>query len=209
MQFSAEHGTVAHNYVTFYTMDTTEEVLIYMPPSYHKPGSETRLYPVLYLLHNDCEQAMNCVQEGKVNIIVNGKITIVIVMKSSVSTRGDGECLPCDADHLCEDLTKDSMPQIDSHYRTEADCDNCTIVSLYTYFIKISRLCTTRHDLFAYAGVLSGFLRTSWNSGSTDGDHIDDLCRHRAVFESDDALLAELGEACERRIYAGLHSWQV
>lgn len=47
MRPSVEHGMVAHDYLTFYTMDTTEEVLIYVSPSYHKASSATRRYPVL------------------------------------------------------------------------------------------------------------------------------------------------------------------
>ncbi|CAJ1988408.1 4-beta-xylanase z precursor-like protein [Leishmania donovani] len=236
MRPSVEHGMVAHNYLTSYTMDTTEEVLIYVPPSYHKASSATRRYPVLYLLHDDREYPMNCVQQGKVNVIADnliadGKMTeMIIVMKSSVSARANGECIPCDAAKLCEDLTEDIIPYVDNHYRTEADRDNRAIAGLYMGSIQASRLCITRHDLFAYAGMFSGFLRSNWNGISTDSDHIEALRRdpvafqtamkvlfrcigddntHRAAFEADDALLAELGVACERRIYAGSHSWQV
>lgn len=179
---------------------------------------------------------MNCVQQGKVNVIADnlipdGKMTeMIIVMKSSVSARANGECLPCDAAQLCEDLTEDIIPYVDNHYRTDADRDNRAIAGLYMGSIQASRLCITRHDLFAYPGMFSGFLSSNWNGIGTDSDHIEALrcdpaafqaamkvlfrCigddnTYRAAFEADNALLAELGAACERRIYAGSHSWQV
>ncbi|CBZ26685.1 endo-1,4-beta-xylanase z precursor-like protein [Leishmania mexicana MHOM/GT/2001/U1103] len=233
---SVEHGIVAHNYLKSYTMDTIEEVLIYLPPSYHKASSATRHYPVLYLLHDDREYPVNCVQQGKVNVIADnliadGKMTeMIIVMKSSASPGANGEFPPCDPAQLCEDLTEDIIPYVDNHYRTEADRDNRAIAGLYMGSIQVSRLCMTHHDLFAYAGMFSGFLSSNWNGFGTDSDHIEALrhdpsvfqaamkvlfrcigddTTHRAAFEADDALLAELGVACERRIYVGSHSWEV
>ncbi|KAG5480039.1 hypothetical protein LSCM1_06460 [Leishmania martiniquensis] len=233
---SVEHGTVAHNYVTSFTMDTIEEVLIYVPPSYHKAGSATRRYPVLYLLHDDREQAICCVQQGKVNVIADNLIAsgamreMIIVMKSSVCSSPDGECLPYDTARMCEDLTEDIIPYIDNHYRTEADRDNRAIAGLCMGSVQASRLCMTRHDLFAYAGVFSGLLHTSWSGTGADDDHIDALRSDpeafqasmkvlfrcigdgdtlRPLFKADDALLAELGVACERRVYTGSNSWQV
>ncbi|KAG5480758.1 hypothetical protein CUR178_05893 [Leishmania enriettii] len=232
---SVEHGTVSHGYVTSYTMDTTEEVLIYVPPSYHKAGNATRRYPVLYLLHDDREQVINCIQHGKANVIADNLIAsgamreMIIVMKSSVCSNSNGECPPCDAARMCEDLTEDIIPYIDNHYRTEADRDNRAIAGLCMGSIHASRLCMTRHDLFAYAGVFSGLLHTSWSGIGAD-DHIEALRRDpvafqasmkvlfrcigdddtfRVLFEVDDALLAELGVPCERRVYTGSYSWQV
>ncbi|KAG5506483.1 hypothetical protein JKF63_05986 [Porcisia hertigi] len=232
-----EHGTVAHNYVTSYTMETTEEVLIYAPPSYHKAGSATRRYPVLYLLHDNSENEMNAIRQGKVNVIADnliadGKITeMIIVMKSSVSPRIDGACLlPCDVARLCKDLTDDIIPYIDSHYRTEADCHNRAIAGVSLASMLAIRLCITRYDLFAYGGIFSGLPHTGWSFTGTNSDYMDTLRRdpaafqaamkvlfrgisdddtHTAIFEADDVLLAELGVACERRIYACSHSWQM
>ncbi|KAK7195537.1 putative esterase [Novymonas esmeraldas] len=234
---SVEHGTVAHNYVASYTTETTEEILVYLPPSYHKAGSATRRYPVLYLLHDDRERAMNCTQLGKVNVIADNLIAdgamaeMIIVMMSGIHAGVDGAGLLFDVPQMCEDLTEDIIPYIDNHYRTKADRDNRAIAGLSMGSMQTSRLCMTRHDLFAYAGVFSGFLRARWSGiGTADDDHIDVLRRDpaafqaamrvffrcmgdddtfRAVFEEDDALLADLGVACERRMYAGPHSWQV
>ncbi|GET88173.1 endo-1,4-beta-xylanase z precursor-like protein [Leishmania tarentolae] len=187
------------------------------PPSHHKASSATRRHTVLHLLHDGREYAMNCVQQGKVNVtadnlISDGMTEIIIIMKSSMSTRPNGECSPCDTAQLCKELTVDITPYIDSRYRTEADRGSRAIASLHMGSIQASELCMIRYDLFAYASVFSGFLRcdpAAFQAAMKVLFRCIDDDTHHAALEADDALLAELSVTCKRRIYAGLHSWQV
>ncbi|KPA75262.1 endo-14-beta-xylanase z precursor-like protein [Leptomonas pyrrhocoris] len=235
MRPRTEHGSVAQEYITSYTTDTVEEVLVYLPPSYHKPSSATRRYPVLYLLHDDRNHGMGSLQHGKVNIIADnliadGKMTDMIIVMKNNANGLYADPLTHDITQMCDDLTEDIIPYIDNRYRTLADRDHRAIAGLSMGSMHASRLSITRPDLFAYAGIFSGFMRTLWSDISTNDDHMDVLRRDPAAyqsamkvlfrcigdedefisrFEEDDAILAELGVKCTRRIYKGPHSWHV
>ncbi|KPI88828.1 endo-1 4-beta-xylanase z precursor-like protein [Leptomonas seymouri] len=230
-----EHGSVAQDYVTSYTTNTVEEVLVYLPPSYHMAANATRRYPVLYLLHNDGNNGQGSVQLGKVNVIADnliadGRMTdMIIVITNNASTL----CVNSSSDditQMCDDLTEEIIPYIDNRYRTKADRDHRAIAGLSMGSMQASRLSITRPDLFAYAGIFSGFLRTLWSGIGADDDHMEVLRRdpaayqsamkvffrcigdedmHMPRFEEDDTILAELGVKCTRRIYKGPHSWHV
>ncbi|KAK7195536.1 putative esterase [Novymonas esmeraldas] len=233
MRRGVEYGTVVHNFFDSSETSAVENLLVYLPPSYHKAGSAARRYPVLYLQHGLGENENGWVYHGKVNVIADnliadGAMTEMIIVMGNGTMFENGEVSP---EVYCRQLVSDIIPYIDNHYRTKADRDNRAIAGLSMGSMQTSRLCMTRHDLFAYAGVFSGFLRARWSGiGTADDDHIDVLRRDpaafqaamrvffrcmgdddtfRAVFEEDDALLADLGVACERRMYAGPHSWQV
>jgi enterochelin esterase-like enzyme len=232
MRPHVERGSVVQDYVNSYITDTVEEIFVYLPASYHKTANATRRYPVLYLLHGDGNQGMGAVQHGKVNIIADnliadGKMTEMIIVMGSGTIFENGSVNP---EVYCRELVEDIIPFVDNRYRTKADRDNRAIAGLSMGSMQASRLSITRPDLFAYAGVFSGFLRTLWSAIGTNDDHMEVLRRdpaayqnamkvffrcigdedvHMPRFEEDDAILAELGVECTRRIYKGPHSWHV
>ena len=237
MRPRTEHGSVAHDFVNSYTTDTVEEVLVYLPPSYHKFGSATRRYPVLYLLYNDdADHGMCSVHHGKVNIIADnliedGKMTEMIIVMKNAGSAASPDHFSHDVTQMCDDVTEDIIPFIDNRYRTKADRDNRAIAGLSMGSMQASRLSITRPDLFAYVGIFSGFLRLLLSNADVENDdHMEVLRRdpaayqcamkvffrcmgdedvHMPRFEEDDAILAELGVQCTRRIYKGPHSWHV
>jgi enterochelin esterase-like enzyme len=232
MRPHVERGTVAHDYFDSTQTGLVEKILVYLPPSYPKTASATRRYPVLYLQHGLGENENGWVYAGKVNIIADnliadGKMTEMIIVMGSGTIFENGSVNP---EVYCRELVEDIIPFVDNRYRTKADRDNRAIAGLSMGSMQASRLSITRPDLFAYAGVFSGFLRTLWSAIGTNDDHMEVLRRdpaayqnamkvffrcigdedvHMPRFEEDDAILAELGVECTRRIYKGPHSWHV
>ncbi|KAL7704161.1 putative esterase [Lotmaria passim] len=233
MRPHVERGTVAHDYFDSTRTNAVEKLLVYLPPSYHKFGSATRRYPVLYLQHGLGENENGWVYAGKVNIIADnliadGKMTEMIIVMGSGTIFENGAVNP---KAYCAELVEDIIPFIDNRYRTKADRDNRAIAGLSMGSMQASRLSITRPDLFAYVGIFSGFLRLLLSNADVENDdHMEVLRRdpaayqcamkvffrcmgdedvHMPRFEEDDAILAELGVQCTRRIYKGPHSWHV
>jgi len=125
------------------TLGKFRQMSIYMPPGY----SSATKYPVLYLLHGLGEdyrqwtewcQANNIIDnliaEGKIQPIImvfpncDSKLTLTDTSKANRSGRADG--FAGYGKPFEEDLLKDIIPYIDSHYSTYSDREHRAIAGL-------------------------------------------------------------------------------
>lgn len=231
------HGVVSHRFFPSTVTGRTESCLVYTPPGYEDSAES---YPVLYLQHGHGENEGCWFHQGKVNFIADNLIAageaekcIIVMNNGMVQKRDDQGGIWVDMTALPELLVKDCIPFIEQHYRVRPGRENRAMAGLSMGSMHTSILTLSHPELFAWAGIFSGFVQPlpiiSPENGymtALDNREITDSFRlfFRAMgeadpffsfFTSDRKLLEEKGLAPDRwaaheeAVYPGSHDWNV
>ncbi|HJC22514.1 MAG TPA: barstar family protein [Candidatus Eisenbergiella merdavium] len=225
------HGTIRHEYFASAATGRTETCVCYVPPGYEESGEE---YPVLYLQHGFGENERGWIWQGKANhimdnLLADGKaVPMLIVMANGmVMTECGAGKVGLKHELFLKELTQDLIPFIEKKYRVKKDRQYRAMAGLSMGSMQTSMLIGTYPELFAWAGLFSGFLHNLVGD-HPDNSHLeqigkpgfsrsmrllfrgmgrqDEFWKH---FEEDDAFCEENGLSCVRREYEGGHDWNV
>ncbi|MBR6115060.1 MAG: hypothetical protein IKQ10_07715 [Oscillospiraceae bacterium] len=234
------HGTVAAEYYWSDAFRAEQRCLIYLPPEYYRGGE----YPVLYLQHGAGENETSWIFNGKVNhimdnLIADGKIEPFIVVMNDGMQRAEGETLMNSGSGLARSLIESCIPMIERKYRVVADKRHRGIAGFSMGSCQASVIGLENTDVFAYIGLLSGFMRRVGPGLDTErsfevNDHlriledrerftrevalyyrgIGSMDRHIEPFRIDDEICIEKGFSAYpnivRRVVEGYpHDWAV
>ena len=232
------HGTVCQEFYPSSVTGRHESCLVYTPPGYTRGGGS---YPVLYLQHGHGENEQCWVHQGKINFIMDNLIAagaavpcIIVMNNGMVQSRDPDGSLRVTAMRLPELLVKDCIPYIEENYRVKPGKENRAVAGLSMGSLHASILALTYPELFAWAGIFSGFLQALPLLGGSNA-HLEALqdpakfrgdyrLFFRAIgkddvfienFRSDSRLLEDHGlspENWENHIevfYPGNHEWNV
>lgn len=223
------HGSVCSEFYYSKTTERYESCKVYVPPFYF--CDERTCYPILYLQHGHGENESCWVNQGKVNfifdnLIAEGKaIPAIIVMNNGmIQKEEDGERY-VDSRAIESLLLEDVIPFIEGKFRVKSEREYRAMAGLSMGSMQTSVVTFKNQDIFAYAGLFSGFMRDIMNS---DSSHLDDQyvktynknmkLFFRAMgtedhfwgeFLEDDEICNEKGLICIRKSYQGDHEWQV
>lgn len=231
-----EHGTVCSEMFKSTVTGEFEECLVYTPPGYMR-GNEA--FPILYLQHGHGENEKCWLYQGKINFIMdnlisegNGTPCLIVMCNGMVQSKDRaGECI-VDPYVFEQVLLDDVIPFVENRYRVKQGKVNRALAGLSMGSMQTSIIAFRHPDLFAWAGLFSGFLR---NKLGDDDGHLEILNEperlsrefsliFRAMgiedeylgdFLEDDLMLKEKGFLSEtsgpfvRKTYSGAHEWQV
>jgi enterochelin esterase family protein len=154
------HGAVSKvRYVASTFNNAIREMYVYTPPGYEK-GAEN--YPVLYLIHGGGETAASWSTVGRANdildnLIAEGKaVPMIIVMPSGWTPLG-GQVMTSDAtkDPFNDEMMKDIIPYMESHFRIKADPDDRALSGLSMGGIQTLNVGLHNLGAFRYLVVMS------------------------------------------------------
>jgi enterochelin esterase-like enzyme len=154
------HGAVSKvRYVASALSNAVREIYVYTPPGYEK-GAES--YPVLYLIHGGGETAASWSTVGRANdildnLIADGKaVPMIIVMPSGWTPLG-GQVMTSDAtkDPFNDEMMKDILPYVESHFRVKADPDDRALSGLSMGGIQTLNVGLHNLGAFRYLVVMS------------------------------------------------------
>jgi len=185
---NAQHGIITTVQYDSKTLSTRREMLVYTPPGY----SSDKKYPVIYLLHglnSGAGQWPYWVHADYVidNLLANGKIGPVIMVFPNCNTnitvinpkpdeqeerkdgyKGYGVLFE-------NDLFKDIIPYIESHYSVYTDRDHRALAGLSMGGGQSLNLGLSHIDTFAYIGGFSSAPNTNEFGGLSDTKLLPDL----------------------------------
>lgn len=219
------HGSVTRQYYHSSVTGKHEICLVYLPPSF----DYTRKYPVLYLQHGYGENETGWIYQGHAGRIAD-RLLFEDKMREMIIVMGNGMVIG-NADEFAlfpRVLLKDLIPFIEDKYPVLTDKWSRAMAGLSMGSFQTSLVTLSNPDLFGYAGLFSGFLRSP-KSGSVpedylaildDGERFADSFRvfYRAMgtedlffdhFEADDVLLQSKPVSMIRRTFPGGHDWSV
>lgn len=226
---SVPHGSVVMDYLESAVTGQMERLYVYLPP-YYETGTDA--YPVLYLQHGHGENETCWVHQGKMhfmmdNLIAQGKaVPAIVVMAGGMLARHGKTGLTLDYAQGFETfLTEEVIPYIDKKYRTLSDRTHRAMAGLSMGSIQTSIITCKHPELFAWAGLFSGFFQDPL-TGYSEHLQPERLAAYRDAmqllfrgigdrdgflpcFLSDDAFLQRNNIPSVRRIYPGIHEWKV
>lgn len=223
------HGVVCTDYVYNSVTKQQTRLYIYLPPQYFTEPE--RRFPVLYLQHGFGENETSWIYHGRVNftmdaLIAEGKaVPAIIVMAYGMMIFREN---PYKNDYNIFDrfLMGDVLPHVEQRYRTIPDAAHRAMAGLSMGSIQTSRTVFRNPGMFGYMGLFSGFFG---DPVGADNSHLTPelVAAFKAAppkvffrgigdkdalidrFFRDDALLEELGIATDRKIYSGIHEWNI
>ncbi len=218
------HGAVTRHYFPSAVTGRHEVCLVYTPPSY----DSGKKYPVLYLQHGYGENETGWVFQGHVGriadrLLAEGRMENMLIVMGNGMTRSEGH----DPTLFPRVLLHDLIPFIENRYPVYTDKWHRAMAGLSMGSFQTSLTTLTHPDLFGYAGVFSGFLRSPREGFSNSHlaildtpDRFRDAFRvfFRAMgtddtyfnaFLKDDALIENKNVPMLRRTYPGGHDWGV
>jgi len=154
------HGAVASvHYVATALRSARREMFVYTPPGYEK---STAIYPVLYLIHGGGDTAISWSTVGRANDIVDNLIAekkalpMIVVMPSGWTPSG-GQVMTADAtkDPFNDEMLKDIIPYIESHYRTRGTPETRALSGLSMGGIQTLNVGLHNLGTFRYLAVMS------------------------------------------------------
>tara|TARA_A100001391_G_scaffold7621_8_gene4984 strand:+ start:4952 stop:6145 length:1194 start_codon:yes stop_codon:yes gene_type:complete len=164
------HGVVSRIEYWSSTLNAKREAYVYTPSGY-MTGSDA--YPVLYLVHGAGDSADSWTSVGHANYIADNLIAageaermIIVMPFGHTPVRNDADML--DNTDFGDDLTRDLIPFVDSHFRTIADADHRAMAGLSMGGAHTLRFGVTRPDLFGEVGIFSMGLGMAGPSDITD-----------------------------------------
>jgi enterochelin esterase-like enzyme len=143
---------------------------VYLPSDYGKAGTK---YPVLYLLHGSGDDETGWNMKGSANIIMDnlladGKAKPMIVVMPYGFVNAPGTPKPGRdatpeqrqkaADQFADDLLKDVIPYVESHYAVTADRTHRALAGLSMGGGQTLRIGLPHLEMFAYLGCFSSGL---------------------------------------------------
>ncbi|MGI6172838.1 MAG: alpha/beta hydrolase [Christensenellales bacterium] len=220
------HGSVAREFFPSTVTGETDTVLVYTP--YEYALHPEKRYPVLYLQHGYGENETGWVWQGKINfildnLIADGKCAPMLVVMADGMVQKNGALENMLFPAL---LTKDIIPFVEGRYRTIPNRLSRAMAGLSMGSMQSCVTAFTHPELFAWIGLFSGFMRNWRESGQPHLAYLGDAERFRRdtklfframgkddpyyhVFAEDDEILEQKGIPSDRRIYEGVHDWQV
>ena len=154
------HGAVASvHYVASALGNARREMYVYTPPGYEK-GTDS--YPVLYLIHGGGDTAISWPTVGRANDILDNLIAekkalpMMIVMPSGWTPSG-GQVMTSDAtkDPFNDEMLKDIIPYVESHYRTKGTPETRALSGLSMGGIQTLNVGLHNLGTFRYIAVMS------------------------------------------------------
>ena len=146
--------------------DPSRSVRVYLPPSYDRPESRDRRYPVLFLLHGWPGSDNNWADQGKAgrtldSLSANGEIPEVIaIMPNGHGVGLLGRSIWMNSfdgrSHMEDFVAQDLCAWADTTYRTIADADHRVVVGLSDGGTAAFNLLMRHRDRFSAAASLSG-----------------------------------------------------
>ena len=220
------HGAVTRHYYPSSVTGRMECCLVYTPPAY----DPAKAYPVLYLQHGYGENETGWVYQGHVGRIADqllnrgGMAEMIIVMGNGMTEAPEGRQV---FGTFTKVIVADLIPFIEGRYPVFTDKWHRAMAGLSMGSYQTSRVTLTHPDMFGYAGVFSGFLRSPRPDEPEDhlalledAPRFNDSFRvfYRAMgtedqffdrFREDDALLEGRPLNITRRTFPGGHDWGV
>lgn len=154
------HGSVVNEFYWSEPHNDYQRCLVYLPPMYHEGGE----YPVLYLQHGAGENETSWVFNGRAshimdNLIAEGKIEPFIVVMNDGMARADQPRVPGKFnDVFGKSLLECCIPFIEKKYRVIPDKWHRALAGFSMGSMQSSIIGLTHPDVFAYVGLLSGFM---------------------------------------------------
>lgn len=232
------HGALIREFFSSKTTGRTESCLVYVPAGY-ECGNDT--YPVLYLQHGHGENETSWAAQGKMNFILDNLIAaqkakpMLVVMNCGMvqMPKADGSRI-IDAMALENLLLNDCIPFIERKYRCRQDRESRAMAGLSMGSMQTSFIALGHPELFAWAGIFSGFMHRLNALGQENIGEYPPLLENKAALEEqfhlifraigqkdpfftdftyDDIRLELLGlrdsPVFLRRLYDGGHDWNV
>ncbi len=221
------HGAVTRHYYPSRASGKQEVCLVYTPPAWN-PAEKL---PVLYLQHGYGENETGWVYQGHVGriadrLLMEGKMKpMLIVMGNGMATMADGTS---DRALFPKIVVEDLIPFIEKTYSVLTDREHRAMAGLSMGSFQTSIATLTHPELFAWAGLFSGFVRAPWAENDTqphlafmeDAEKFNAAFRlfYRAMgtedqfwgsFAADDEFLKSKGLNLTRETFPGGHDWTV
>jgi enterochelin esterase-like enzyme len=160
------HGHVLQH--VFYSKVTQawRRMYIYLPPGY-EANAQAR-YPVLYLQHGAGEDETEWTHAGRAQFILDNLIAekkavpMIVVMNNGFASKPGMPPVAGLAGLTArfavfeETLIKESIPEVDSNFRTIADREHRAMAGLSMGGMQTFQIGTAHTDLFTYLGIFSG-----------------------------------------------------
>ena len=220
------HGAVTRHYFPSSVTGKHEICLVYTPPAY----DPAKRYPVLYLQHGYGENETGWIYQGHAGriadrLLAEGKIReMLIVMGNGMTKKGEEG----DRSLFPQVLIRDLIPFIEANYSVKTDKWSRAMAGLSMGSYQTSVTTMSHPELFGYAGIFSGFMRSPWPSETPEAHLaiLDDPERfresyrvfYRAMgtedqffdrFAQDDRYLENRNLPIIRETFPGGHDWTV
>ena len=160
------HGHVLQHVFYSKVTQSWRRMYIYLPPGYD--ANQRTRYPVLYLQHGAGEDETEWTHAGRAQFIMDNLIAekkalpMIVVMNNGFATRPGTTPAAGPAGMASrfaafeEMLTKESIPEVDTNFRTLPDREHRAMAGLSMGGMQTFQIGTTHTDLFTYLGVFSG-----------------------------------------------------
>ena len=234
------HGYLCEEYYESRVTGTVCCCEVYLPAEYHENADKK--YPVLYLQHGHGENEKCWLYQGKANFILDNLIAegravpMIVVMNNGMVQVQSEEKRYLDTNLLTDLLVKDCIPYIEKRFRVKSDPVSRAMAGLSMGSMQTSVTTFLHPELFAYAGVFSGFVQAPVILRQPEPAYLkvlkdpeqfkkDMKVLFRAVgdedelvlpcFREDNELLKEARLSAEEwpghvvKIYPGNHEWNV
>ena len=223
------HGSVTRHLYPSAVTGKHEVCMVYAPASF----DPNKKYPVLYLQHGYGENEIGWVYQGHLariadRLIADGQMEeMLIVMGNGMAQRDGRDALVHAAELFPRIILEDLIPFIEGRYPVLTDKWHRAMAGLSMGSFQTSLVTLTHPELFGWAGLFSGFLRSPWPGVSQahlalldDGERFNESFRvfYRAMgtedqffdrFLEEDELLKSKPVRILRRTFPGTHDWTV
>jgi enterochelin esterase-like enzyme len=140
------------------TVGTKRKMVVYLPPGYSK---DTK-YPVFYLLHGAGDDETGWQKKGSAPVILDNlyadkKLVPMIVVMPNGFARKPGETMGSSL--FADDLLKDIIPYVESHYSVKADRESRALAGLSMGGGQALNIGLKNLDTFAWVGGFSSAVR--------------------------------------------------
>ncbi len=221
------HGAVTRHYYPSSVTGKQEICLVYTPPEYRMD----RKLPVLYLQHGYGENETGWIYQGHAGRIADQLLAagamkeMIIVMGNGMAATADGKS---ERELFPRILVSDLIPFIEAHYPVLTDKWSRAMAGLSMGSFHTSIATLSHPELFGYAGIFSGFIRSPFpNAGPQthlaileNAEKFNSAFRvfYRAMgtedqfwqsFAGDDGFLKEKKLNITRETFPGGHDWTV
>lgn len=229
------HGSVRQEYFFSSATGEWERCLVYTPPGYET--SEGTI-PVLYLQHGHGENEIGWTAQGRVHLILDNllaekkAVPFAVVMNNGMVQVRDADAPGgYRVDHVLFEkmLLCDVIPFIENKYHVGGSRERRGMAGLSMGSMQTSRIICRHPEMFSEVGLFSGFLHDLMDTGENASDYLDALNGGKAFrdqfhvffraigekdpfypqFLADDALLDQCGVETTRKVYPGIHDWNV
>ncbi len=224
------HGRVTRQYFASSVTGKQEICLVYLPPAF----DPQKHYPVLYLQHGYGENETGWIYQGHAGRIADrllheSRMEEMLIVMGNGMTRIEGteEDRQRQSSLFTRVLLSDLIPFIEASYPVKTDRESRAMAGLSMGSYQTSLVTLSHPELFAYAGLFSGFLRAPWGEAESDRLALLDQPErfresfrvfYRAMgtedpffgaFAADDAFLEGKGLPILRKTFPGGHDWSV